>query len=191
MDVETYEAIETTIDGIETSDEAIALIEQLGLEGQKSLLVKDEDGNEDRIPYRQMTRQEKRIYEFICPSKTELSKYSESPIPVRVMQVAAHAQQYFDHLMVWHPEGNIKDPVLVGIKGSQWSGEIFILARWGECLDSLDNLAKLACNICKAKYITKLEEIMAEAKEKIAEYKAMTPEGFTYKSSLNSPSLYL
>lgn len=152
MQVETFECLEEVVDeqgniAVESNEEALALVEQLGLTGQKSLneTVK-EPGT--RFPYREMTRIEAGVYRALCPRVSKLAEYSSSPIPLRVLQVAAHAQGMFDELHVWSAESAaVKDPVLVGTRKSkeQWSGRTqYILARWGEVLEDFEALAQKA-----------------------------------------------
>lgn len=72
MQVETYEAISLDEQGgdiinEQVSGEALALIESLGLEGQKALVHKtavadSDDETENRSPYREMTREESRVF---------------------------------------------------------------------------------------------------------------------------------
>lgn len=146
MLVETYEVPEVDAMGTpECEAEAIELIESLGLEGQQSLLKKS-GGETVRMPYRKMTAEEAFVYEKVLPKKTKLQNYSDGPIPLRVLQVASHAKELYDLIQVWHPENaDEKDPVLVGVNGSEYSAkERFMLARWGEELLPFSELAKKA-----------------------------------------------
>jgi hypothetical protein len=132
MKIETYE-IEPASSQIATlaeDGEHKELCEKLGLKGQLSL-SNNESGTV--FPYRRMTMVEQRVFEIHCPNKTKLSAYKSDAIPVRVLQVAAHAIDcgVTRHLSVWHPEEARLDPVLVGCT-SEYSGELYLLARWGE-----------------------------------------------------------
>src|SRR5690606_31479142 len=97
MQVETYEVNETLSDGTveQMSDpESLALIEQLGLRGQETLLGKREAGDDVavvRCPYRRMSAEEQNVFAVVCPQVTSLEEYASGPIPLRVLQVAAHA----------------------------------------------------------------------------------------------------
>lgn len=135
MLVETYEVTEsadkTKVEG-EEFEQFKSMIESLNLEGQQKF-IQDKEVN----PYRKMTSQESVVYGILCPTKTELKNFSESMIPLRVLQLATHVNSlnFIDVLEVWHSDNaDIKDPVLVGRKGTSWNGEYFILARWGELL---------------------------------------------------------
>lgn len=138
MLIETYEIEpETTSDGVvETDEAAVALIEELELQGQQALVKKDEDtGDVKRVPYLEMTKQEKAVYQACYPRAESVQEYSAGLIPLRVLQVIAHARQLFDKVLIWH-DREIKDPdpILVGRIGGDYDGRHFLLARWGEAL---------------------------------------------------------
>src|SRR5262249_37661802 len=125
--------------------EAAELIQKLDLKGQQTLLNSE---TVSRFPYRKMTLEESKIYAVLCPNVTRAHEYSDAIIPIRVLQVLAHAQElnFCDRFYIWHPESaDIKDPVLVGVKGPEYGDqERFILARWGEELPSLEELREKA-----------------------------------------------
>lgn len=168
MQVETYESNEQVVgaDGAVEADkldaESIALIEKLGLEGQRELISKPTDtGTQEMMPYNEMTMQEASVYELLFPIKTRLAEYKSSAIPMRVLQVAALATErdWFIKLEVWHKRtGSIKeDPLLVGIKKNKTGWGIdqrFLLARWGDALKPFSTLAPEAAAIARAKLKT-------------------------------------
>jgi hypothetical protein len=164
MLVETYEIEETAVDGQqECSDEALALIESLDLDGQRELVKVDDDGDASRVPYPKMTKEQKAVIEAICPRETKLAKYADQSIPLRVLQVAAHAVQLFDELWVWHPENaDEKDPYLIG-KNTGGTTEGFILARWGDELLAWGELVKKAGRKLRDLRVSKLRDIAAQA----------------------------
>lgn len=190
MLVETFEVTETYSDGsVECEAEALELIEKLGLEGQQKLVAGDGESRV-RSPYRKMTKEEAVIYQALCPQESALAEFSESAIPVRVLQVAAHAVDLFDHLIVWSAENaDVKDPILVGFNGSKYSTtERFILARWGAELLPLSELAKLAGEKIRATRIKKLHEIMSIVTGAIASTKDAEPESLIGVNA--SPYIY-
>lgn len=152
MQVETYEEVSIDEQGgmlinEQVSEEALALIESLDLNGQRSLVSRDEaagEAVERRIPYRLMTREEANVYAVMCPRRTALERYSDGPIPLRVLQVAAHAKPLFKALYVLHPaSARDDDPVLIGMRTNpdrSWQDDIYILARWGAVLVPLDEM---------------------------------------------------
>lgn len=167
MLVETFEELEHDHEtgAPECDAEAIAIMEKMGLEGQLSMLTRGAAPEERRRhPYREMRKDEIIVYRQLLPKTTDLKSYKMGPIPVRVLQVAAHAQEFFDVLHVWHPEAEVKDPLLVGGIGKySWRpDQQFILARWGEVLLPWDELVKRAAQSFRDK--AKAEAIRIRAK---------------------------
>lgn len=168
MQVETFEVQEVAAEPLEACEEALTLIEELGLEGQKSLTCKHEASDSDaRFPYREMLAEEVRIYGILCPSKVKLEEYKASPIPLRVLQVAAHCMSLNPELQlfVWDKRSaEIKDPVLVAeTRGNSWDAGFkrFILARWGEELEHISVLFKRAVDEKRPKVITQCRRQLA------------------------------
>lgn len=164
MLVETFECEETNEETPEISEEAISIMESLGMTQQIEKMTKKTDTGAERCPYREMTGEERFIYSTLCPEATELKNYHASPIPLRVLQVAAHAHEYFDVMQMWHVASLIvKDPVLVGIIGEVYraNSKRYILARWGEALDEHPAMIKQAEAIAKENLRQRLNAIIA------------------------------
>lgn len=169
MQVETFECSETAAEPIEASEEAIGLIESLELEGQKSLVCPNEEtGNDARLPYREMTTEEQFVYKMLCPKEFKLAEYQASPIPLRVLQVASHAKAlgFFDEMQVWDKENVLDlDPVLVGVKykdGNSWSKIYYILARWGEELETFSVLMQRMIKRKREQICSQLDAIKSQ-----------------------------
>lgn len=170
MVVEEFSIEEVQATTVEQCDEARALVEQLGLNGQARLYRKASEGNEvvpSILPYRKMTAREKWVYDIILPTKSKLENYADGAIPLRVLQIAAHANSLIPSLeggpwalYVWHPKNaDYKDPLLVMRKGEDYREQHFyILARWGEELEEFGVMANKAREMYKAKCIAKMEE---------------------------------
>lgn len=170
MQVETFECYETAAEPIEATEEAVALIEQLGLHGQLELVrpKSDEGVHATRCPYREMTAEEIFVYGVLCPDQAKLHQYKAGPIPLRVLQVAAHAQSLgmFSHLEVWDRASvTVKDPVLVGCimdRTYSWMvGKRFILARWGEVLETFSVLRTRALGSHKETLIQQAKSLLS------------------------------
>jgi len=179
MQVETFECQETAAEPIEASEEAIGLIEELGLDGQKSLVCKQESGHEVRCPYREMTAEERFVYGVLCPKEYRLAVYKATPIPLRVLQVASHAKSLgiFDDLMVWDKEDvEVKDPVLVANIGESWSSarKVFILARWGEELEAFATLLRQAIDKKRQQFVESLENVKSQVDAQIGRARGMS-----------------
>jgi phage terminase large subunit-like protein len=167
MEIETYEVTElNSVGEVENVEETKKLVEELGLEGQEKFFKQE---SKSIFPYRKITAKEKLVYQTICSQKTDFKKYSDGIIPLRVLQVASHALTFGDVINaveVWHcPNGDVKDPVLVGRKGTEWSGEYYLLARWGEVLESFESLSKVAKQLIKTHVKGKLAEEKAEMEQ--------------------------
>jgi len=161
LQVETYECSETAAEPIEACEEAVEIMEQLGLDGQKALVSQAENEPAKRCPYRDMTAEETFVFGVLCPAAARLNKYDAGPIPLRVLQVAAHAAGLgiYDHLEVWYvakqPE---PDPVLIGIIGGKYEWEVkarHLLARWGDELESWV--------VCRKRALEKKREQVSDA----------------------------
>jgi len=156
--VETFEVLELTSSGdITQTEETLRLISDLKLKGQQSLVNKD---SKSIFPYRKITQQERNIYLTLCARSVKLEEYDDEVIPVRVLQVIAHAKDLFKELRIWCPENGDKcDPILVGTKVNPertYIDETFLLARWGNELLSLEELIPKVTEKVKAKLQTKL-----------------------------------
>jgi hypothetical protein len=175
MQIETYEAIsldEQHGDVVNelVSEEAMALIESLGLDGQKELLNEHDAGDEKvttRAPYRTMTAEEAAVFGAVLPRHVSIDRYNDAPIPLRVLQVAAHAKtiDIFNKIEVWCPANPAApDPLLVAWTGREFARyrKAFILARWGEVLEPLDTLRDKAAKILRTNVVAKIEEAREE-----------------------------
>jgi len=171
MQVETYEVISADpsqgdnalVNELE-SEEAQRLIQELGLSGQAELLSEKESGVTTRNPYREMTVIEDRVYSVLLPTRVVLAEYSAGPIPLRVLQVAAHAMEFFPRLEVWYEPGSRDDPLLVGCDNTNtWLIRIsHLLARWGEVLQPFSGLVELAKPRLRAKWAKQVSDGLEE-----------------------------
>ena len=144
MQIETYEVAEVEEQTIENNEESLALIASLGLSGQQTLINPEKTTT---FPYRKMTKEEGVIYDILLPLHCKVEDYKEEQIPLRVLQVLSHAKslEFFDSFNIMYPENaDVKDPVLYGNKKDGYNESRFILARWGEVLQSIPELTKIA-----------------------------------------------
>lgn len=169
MLVETFEVENLSIEKKDEFDqEQIKLIESLELDGQKDFINENEDGDKETIPYRKWTKDEQFVYSILCPKRTELRKYNGSPIPLRVLQVIAHAKSIgLNDLYVLSTDSAIVlDPILINGKGE----DALILARWGDELEEFSILLKKAVTKFKETGITTIKKKINELKQKINEF---------------------
>lgn len=167
MKIETYEIEKPAneISALAADSEARELCEKLGLEGQLSL---SNNESETTFPYRRMTKLEQRVFELHCPIKTDLQSYKSDAIPLRVLQVAAHAMScnVLSKIYIWHPEEAHLDPVLVGYT-SAYGGDLYLLARWGAVWKEFKVLVEEA----KKMWIANRIAGIARAEKKLRDYK--------------------
>lgn len=188
MKVETFE--QQTEQHPEACDEARRLIAELGLDGQKQALT--ETG--PRCPYRQWMKREQVVYQLLCPTVDKPEDYEADTIPLRVLQVMAHAKSLgvyegFRILSAANPA--IKDPVLVGLlPGSSWDkSKWHLLARWGAELDEFPAMERKAAAIHKQKLIVEAAKAKGEAAT-IIERLQNTPDDCTELLDLTAPQFY-
>lgn len=189
MQVETFEVLSIGTDANGhpynevVSEEALALVESLGLAGQQRLLAVAPAGDTDttvtRNPWREITNEERAVYRAVMPQTTRLEDYAVGPIPLEVLRIVPSARELFDRLEVWHPAVQSDDPVLVGIMKdvppNEWRTRTFLLARWGDVLVPFDALREkarvaiksaMALNVRQGMHaIRALEETLDEAIE--------------------------
>ena len=177
MQVETYEVEQPTSEIAEMANDgaAVELIEKMGLDGQKRIL---DPKTNTRNPYRAMEAVELRIYGALLTEHQKLKDYGNDAIPLRVLQVACHANDcgMFDDLEVWSatPAVSIDDPILVGTtqRKARWGGQetcYFLLARWGKSLLPLEQLEAIAVKLLRFKTLGKLRAIQREVASRITE----------------------
>ena len=170
MLVETFEQTEMLENAeVEQTEEALRLITELGLEGQNKLLS---PSKKERVPYREMTAKEFRVYRELFPVETEIGQYDASFIPLRVLQVAAHAKQlgYYQQIYVWSENTRPTDPILVGKISYD---KYHILARWGEALAPFEELYTRAKGLVSQRF-----RVEAEKRIGLCQQIASTPESY-------------
>lgn len=142
MQVEVFELDEVEVHP-EAAEAAVALIEELELTGQRQLLTP----TKTRTKYRQWNDQEALVYTTLFPTSTDVELFAMEAIPLRVLEVLkeAKATGLFEGFLVLSDGAAAKDPVLVAYtNGKRYARERFILARWGEALDSFTTLTEKA-----------------------------------------------
>lgn len=164
----------------EACEEASRLIEELGLVGQQTLTNPEQA--ETRCPYRQWHADEMEVYSLLCPSTDKAEDYDADTIPLRVLQVLAHAKslEIYETFRVLHAANPaVKDPVLVGVPtGQQWSrSKWHILARWGAELDEFPVLADKAARLKAAKMLDEVLKVRAEVEVIVARVEAAITNG--------------
>ena len=149
-----------TVPSEEFTDEARALVDKLGAGGQ--LLYYQQDA--PPIAYRKMTPVEYAVYKTLLPRRESIEKYKSGPIPLRVLQIAAHARECLTgELVIWHPGEGKDDPLLTMREGNEYSGTYYLLARWANELEEfsvlLERAVKQMAAAVKAELLSKQNEL--------------------------------
>lgn len=173
---------------------ALALAQELDLEGQLGLFGQD-IASPVQFPFRPMRKDEELVYSIILPEKTALERYADERIPLRVLELAKTAKKggFFKELVIWHQAKVTPDPLLVGMRAINpawtWSLTPFIIARWGDVLDSFATLSDRACAIWKAKRLTFLKESFRLAKREHVRTEETGPDLFLANAEAILPTL--
>ena len=147
MKIQEY-GCETMPQSTEFSEEALALLEKLGADSQ-SVFYKT-DGTV--CPYRKMSPFEHAVYKLVLPVREPIAKFKACPIPLRVLQIGAHAKEHLEgELVIWHQGEGKDDPLLTLREGSEYSGSYYLLARWAESLEEFSVLVQQAVDINRDK----------------------------------------
>ena len=159
MEVEIY-AVDTAAGTVAPDDvnEARELIEKLGLEGQSQFLAGEAN---EAFSYPALSREEVAVYRTLFPTRTKLQNFDEEMIPLRVLQEADRVGRLRPNykLEVWHSR-TYTDPLLVAGTGG-WGDPWYLIARWGEALETWETLRRRAVETLAAK-------LRAEAKRMAA-----------------------
>jgi len=175
MQVESYliEELNATVNDSEATELFNELVTKLELDGQANL-HKD---SKKPIPFPRMKTGEMRVYRVHCPQTEDVTKYSGDTIPLRVLSLIALAreQKYFGYMEVWHALDK-PDPILVGYTGgSRWAAASegpFLIARWGDELETFSILKEQAKTLLLESWKSKLSSALQGAESSVVEYLA-------------------
>lgn len=111
---------------------------------------------EQKIAFDLFTKEQSGVYGVLCPEKDtiEPDKILEYPLPERckeILQSLSIGEPLFYKYEVWHADRyEIKDPILLGrVQDPKnptytWNDKFFLIARWGEELESFNKLKERA-----------------------------------------------
>jgi len=162
MHVETF-LDEDMEESIAQPDEWKDKIEELGLEGQEKLMGE----NKSPIPFLALNKRMVKVLENALPQKDEISEYSQSPIPMKLLSMVGLAvhEKYFTRIEVWHSQSD-PDPAIVGrttpLERTEDRNEtVYLLGLWGPEKVSLEELEKKAIEKLKKHYLLTIKEARA------------------------------
>lgn len=171
IEVEIYDEREIDSGTLEkeADAEALALIEELGLNAQKH-----ESGA--RIAYPQPTADQGFIIGVLFPQATELSRYDAGCIPLRVLkEIRSYRAENSDHvLFIRHSApAQVKDPILMACTKSQYASWMMshndqwenmrMIARWGDALEPWSELMGMARAVMAERAASALDVLIRKA----------------------------
>ena len=150
MITETYEIQETTGQGVECDEQAMAIIERMSLTNQVT-----EQGGRRSFDY--LTSEQQFVLNWLFPESSEISEYAAGGIPLRVLELYEKHHGDYEHWVVRHaPPAQVVDPVLLAFDGYSHkcysridSNDISLIARWGDALLPWPELVKKATEMCQ------------------------------------------
>lgn len=201
VEVEIYDERELDSETLipEPTDEAVALLQELGLTNQLSIVKKADKEVTERVTHPTPTDIQRLVMEGLFPSATKLEDYRVGCIPLRVLkEIKVYKQEHPDHVIVIrHVKNNqMKDPIVIAYTrpehkwmathenpGSSWS-EFRMIARWGDGLEDWNTLYKKAKKVISEGTLEALNEIIS----KCTIAKQMIQSGIMPKNS-NTPTV--
>lgn len=157
-----------------------------------------EKGQEKVFHFDQLTKEQRCVYNILCPSIDYVNKdnIEEYPMPNRCLEFvkSINIDDRFYKYEVWKSDVyEVKDPVLIGIEKDKenpdksWYDKRYLLARWGKELVNFSELKNLALEKIK-------EKLTCEALKSKAELETFlsNPDLFCRKfiRENNVPNLY-
>lgn len=153
----------------EPDDEAIALINELGLKAQLT-----DSGS--RLAYPTPTEDQCFVMEVLFPSATKLEEYNAGAIPLRVLkEIRSYRAENPTHILVVRhcTPVEVKDPILLAWHGdrqhswlaTQRTGQFAqtkLIARWGDALDSWESLVAKASEVATKNMDNAMQEIISK-----------------------------
>lgn len=115
-----------------------------------------------------------KLLKALCPTVSDIEKYTYSTIPLEVLQILKYAksQEMFDGYKIWYANQN-PDPLLIGWKwqdqqakenGYTWRVNNFLIARWGDEALELPELLKKGFESLKISLIDSASEALSFCK---------------------------
>lgn len=187
--VETF-FVEETINLIHDNDALAkwnAKVEELGLEGQRTVLI---DKEKSPIPFLWMNAALVSTFKVLCPTGVDVEKYDKTPIPVELLEVVGLCMKegYFAKIKVWYNEKE-KDPVIIGYTmpkdgdvSSNWSldyySQKYLIGRWADVKASLDSLVERAKKIFFQQETIRLKKEVRERQRELEDLESTINDKF-------------
>ena len=191
--VETFECDEVIHEPVEVAEEAKKLIEEMGLEGQKSFLRKDEKTGlvVPRLPYKVLSAEQLFIVTHLCPTVVNAEDYAASPFPLRILEVIGNCKKFnfFQTVEIHDVESStVKDPFVIGVTypvDNSWNKTRYLIARWGNVLEDWSTLLIRACKTHRESLIKQAEEAKVNIVKDLAALPLLTDSQLAKISGIN------
>lgn len=142
-----YREPELQFEDIDASASWVSICEKLELEGQLSLIKRQDETQGNPIPYMPINKRWLKIFKTICPDHVEYQKYSFSTIPMDgLIEIGLCVEKnLFDTIQIWW-DNKEKDPLIIGIVKGRYStdNKHFLIGRFGDEVLPLEELEKKA-----------------------------------------------
>jgi hypothetical protein len=158
--VETF-FVEETLSLIHDNDHLTKwndLVAFLALSGQQTLTKEDKSP----VPFLWMNTVLVNVFETLCPTKVDVSKYNKMPIPLEVLDLIALSkrEEYFDYIEIWYDE-KTPDPACIGYRTKEeykekdewyrkYYSDKYLLGKWSDVKATFKELTERA----KSKFIS-------------------------------------
>jgi len=159
MEVEIYDLTEIALDANtgtfepEKDEEALALIAELGLNGQDEINTiencDDEEATIIRNHYGKVNYEQQIVIRGLFSENAKVGDYKDAPIPLRILKEIKFAQDMFKSLYIFYaPPCEVIDPILVGHNYNSMYNPLsqiehfHLIARWGDALAPWSDLFK-------------------------------------------------
>lgn len=187
MEVKTYEV--ATCD-VRLDDEAIALANELGLEGQAGLA---DECNSGKPPYKKLGPEEVNAIKYLFTA-VGIEKFSACPMPVEVLKsVAFVRERWSDSVLQVLDRGSGLNQWVVTARlgtGTYPPPDYFLLAAWGAPL-SFPSLIREAKMQTHAEKLSRLRGFAVRSKSLVAELEGMDELSIIASTKIGSlPAFY-
>lgn len=193
MEVEIYDQTEMGIDITgevrqESDPEALALIEQLGLEGQQKINTSASSAGEEdpadafRNHYQLCTAEQQMVIMEFFQKHKSVQEYDNGPIPLRVLKEVAFIKEHFGTVEVFYaPPAEIVDPIIIAHPEPEvfrWGASAnrlassFMICRWGDALAPWSDLYRDAVASRMLKMENKLKGIIGKCNAQLQRLQA-------------------
>lgn len=185
MNIELFDERETTVEGQEPDDEALAIIKELGLQT---------DDSGEHICHPCPNAQQWFVIQTVFSQRTKIADY-RGPIPLRVLKEArSYLYEHKDkELIICHQAmAMTKDPIMLAVRKGYYgwqsgsASDFNLIARWGDALEDWSELANKGAVALRKTLLATCETLIA----RLTVLKAMVPTMILRDNQIPTIGLY-